>query len=66
MLGAAGCIVGLLWYKLGGSSEYRGSTIETVPAAAESGEEEYGDDKDGGLAADGGVRIKELGKTATM
>ncbi|KAI9632137.1 major facilitator superfamily transporter [Dioszegia hungarica] len=66
MLGAAGCIVGLLWYKLGGSSEYRGSTIETVPAAAESAEEEYGDDKEGGLAADGGVRIKELGKTATM
>lgn len=62
MLGASCFITGFLWYKLGGSSEYRGGTIE-MNAAVE--EVQDGDVKDV-QALNGGVSVKELGKTAGM
>jgi hypothetical protein len=65
MLGAAGCIVGYLWYKLGGSSEYRGGVVEMDAIVDTRGEEDKDDVKDV-HALNGAVSVKELGKTATM
>lgn len=64
MLGTSAVIVSFIWYKLGGSSEYRGGTIEMDPMADPYGVagDKDGDDKDVVPANGGAVRVQELSK----
>lgn len=56
MLGASCLVMALLWYKLGGSSEYRGSVVDNVPEKTVADDEEATEEK----KSTGVVKVHEL------